>query len=146
MNIKNPEILLVEDNKYDIELTIRSFEKNNILDKLFIVKDGEEALDFIFAQGDYKEIRTGKKPKLILLDLKLPKIDGMQVLKKIKSNINTKNIPVVILTSSGEETDIINAMKYGANSYIIKPLKYDKLVAVIRDIYNYWLGLNEYFV
>jgi CheY-like chemotaxis protein len=143
MKEKNFKILLVEDNKHDIELTLRAFQKNNLIDKVFIVKDGEEALNFIFGRGDYQDLNIEKGPKLILLDLKLPKVSGLEVLKQIKLNKRTKRIPVVILSSSREDSDIHNALDFGANSYIVKPLKFDKLVTAIRDINNYWFDLNE---
>jgi len=137
------EILLVEDNLNDAELTIRALKKNNLANNLFHVKDGAEALNFIYCKAEYAQ-RSGKtKPKLILLDLKMPKIDGMEVLKILKSDIETKHIPIVILTSSKEEKDLILSYELGANSFIQKPVEFDKFVKSIADIGMYWVILNQ---
>src|ERR1700752_4870920 len=131
-NIVN--ILLVEDNSSDADLAIRAFKKKNIHTGLLHLKDGEEALDYIFATGAYKERNIQEKPKLILLDIQMPKINGLEVLKKIKENELTKDIPVVILTSSKEDFDIIEGRKLGADSYIVKPVEFDKYVKVINEL------------
>jgi len=137
------EILLVEDNPNDAELAMRALKKNNLANNVVRVCDGEEALDYIFARGKYKSIQQLNIPKLILLDLKLPKVDGIEVLKVIKSDCLTKQIPVVVLTSSAEENDIAETYKMGVNSYIVKPVDFDKFVDSIRNIGFYWLFLNQ---
>jgi len=137
------KLLLVEDNPNDIKLANRAFRKSNYQDIVKIISDGEEALDFIFCRGAYQNRNADMKLKLILLDLKLPKVDGLEILHQIKSNINTKSIPVVILTSSNEESDIIKSYKLGTNSYILKPLIYEDFVSLIFCLGNYWLSLNE---
>jgi two-component system, response regulator len=137
------EILLVEDNPADVELTLRALKKNNIANRVEVAGDGEEALDFIFARGKHSGRRTGNLPKLILLDLKLPKVGGLEVLKEVKSNPRTRVIPVVILTSSKEERDIIDSYSLGVNSYIVKPVDFNKFVDSVRDLGMYWLLVNQ---
>lgn len=137
------EILLVEDNPNDAELAMRALKKNDLANSVVRVSDGEEALDYIFARGKFKSKQLLNIPKLILLDLKLPKVDGLGVLKVIKSDFFTKQIPVVVLTSSAEESDIAETYKMGVNSYIVKPVDFDKFVDSIRDIGAYWLLLNQ---
>jgi two-component system response regulator len=137
------EILLVEDNPNDAELAMRALKKNNLANNVYRVCDGEEALDFIFARGQYKTRKIENAPKVILLDLKLPKIDGLEVLKIIKSDPITKIIPVVVLTSSKEEEDMIESYRLGVNSYIIKPVDFDKFINSVKDIGLYWLLLNQ---
>jgi len=137
------EILLVEDNPNDAELTLRALKKNNLANKVIRVCDGEEALDFIFARGQFKERKKENTPKVILLDLKLPKIDGLEVLKIIKADPITKIIPVVVLTSSHEESDMVESYRLGVNSYIVKPVDFDKFIDSVRDIGLYWLLLNQ---
>jgi CheY-like chemotaxis protein len=139
----NVEILLVEDNPNDAELALRALQKNNLANNVFRVCDGEEALDFIFARGQFKKRKHETAPKLILLDLKLPKIDGLEVLKIIKADPVTKFIPVVVLTSSKEENDMIESYRLGVNSYIVKPVDFDKFIDSVRDIGLYWLLLNQ---
>lgn len=136
------EILLVEDNPNDIELTLRALKKQNMVNKVHIVRDGEEALNYIFYREEYAS-RTESTPKLILLDLKLPKVDGMEVLKEIKSNDKTKHIPVVVLTTSKSQEDIIESYKLGVNSYIVKPVDFTKFLKSVSDIGLYWLLINE---
>ena len=136
-------ILLVEDNPNDVELTFRALKKRNLANKVHVVKDGAEALDFIFAKGSYEERNMNDPPKLILLDLKLPKVSGLEVLKEIKSDERTKTIPVVVLTSSREEKDMVESYKLGVNSYIVKPVDFDKFVDSVGDLGLYWLLLNE---
>lgn len=142
-NLNEVEILIVEDNPNDAEMAMRALKKNNLANNILIVGDGEEALDFIFARGSYKEREIKARPKVILLDLKLPKIDGLEVLKEIKGNDATKIIPVIVLTSSREESDIISSYKLGVNSYIVKPVDFDKFVEAVRELGLYWLLLNE---
>jgi len=137
------EILLIEDNMSDAELAIRSLKKHNLANDLIHVKDGAEALDFLFARGNYKNRDKKNYPKVILLDLKLPKINGLEVLKKIKQNDDTKLIPVVILTSSKEEKDIVESYKLGVNSYIQKPVDFDNFAKSVAEVGLYWLLLNK---
>jgi len=137
------EILLVEDNPNDAELALRALKKNNLANNILVVTDGEEALDFIFARGAFSERKIENGPKVILLDLKLPKVDGLEVLRAIKSDPRTKIIPVVVLTSSKEESDIVESYKLGANSYIVKPVEFAKFVAAVKDLGLYWLLLNQ---
>ena len=143
MNIEEIEILLVEDNANDAELTIRALKKNKLANKLFHVKDGAEALDFIFARGNFSTRNIDNKPNLILLDLKLPKIDGLEVLRELKSDNRTKLIPVVMLTSSKEQRDVIESYNLGANSYIVKPVEFDKFIKAVSELGLYWLLYNQ---
>ena len=135
MNTNGVEILLVEDNPSDIELTLRALKRNNLTDNVYVVKDGAEALDFIFATGDYTERDIDNRPKVILLDLKLPKVDGLEVLRRVKSDERTKVIPVVVLTSLREEKDIMESYKLGVNSYIVKPVDFDNVKSVMRILH-----------
>ncbi len=137
------EILLVEDNPSDAKLTLRALEKNNLSNSIVHVKDGEEALDFIFARNQFSSRNIHNKPKIILLDLKLPKISGLEVLKILKENKETKKIPVVVLTSSRQESDVIESYKLGVNSYIVKPVDFLQFSNSIKEIGLYWLLLNE---
>jgi two-component system, response regulator len=137
------EILLVEDNPSDAELALRALKKNNLANNVIRVCDGEEALDFIFARGSYKSRVRMNIPKLILLDLKLPKLDGLELLKIIKADPVTKLIPVVVLTSSIEESDMIESYRLGVNSYILKPVDFDKFIESVKNIGFYWLLLNK---
>jgi CheY-like chemotaxis protein len=139
------EILVVEDNPDDAELTMRALKKNNLANNVFWVKDGAEALDFLFGRGTYAE--KGKEPnpkvKLIILDLKLPKIDGREVLRRIKSDEKLKLVPVVVLTSSQDERDIVESYKFGANSYVTKPVEFEKFAQAVAELGMYWLLLNK---
>ncbi len=137
------EILLVEDNPNDAELALRAFNKNRVTNRLVHVWNGEEALDFIFARGVFSERRVEDTPKVVLLDLKLPKIDGLEVLKEIRSDPRTRFIPVVVLTTSKEESDMIASYSLGVNSYIVKPVDFDKFILSVKDIGLYWLLLNQ---
>ncbi len=137
------EILLVEDNPNDAELTIRALKKQNLANSLHWVKDGAEALDYIYAKGEYSDRELENRPKVILLDLNLPKLDGLEVLKKIKEDKSTKMIPVVVLTSSREEEDMVKSYNYGVNSYIVKPVDFDKFVKSVSDLGLYWVLLNK---
>ena len=142
--MKNDEIiLLVEDNPDDVELTKRAFRKNNIANNLVVARDGVEALDYLFCRGAYAERNIKDLPRLILLDLKLPKLDGLQVLAHLRSNESTRLVPVVILTSSKEEQDLISGYKNGANSYVRKPVDFNQFVEAVRHIGLYWLLINE---
>lgn len=137
------EIVLIEDNQFEAELAIKALEKNNLANKVLHIDDGEEALDFIFSRGKYDNRTNIPLPKVILLDLKLPKVDGLQILKEIKSNPLTKSIPVVILTSSQEERDIVESYHLGANSYLVKPVNFESFAKAIADLGFYWLLLNQ---
>lgn len=137
------EILLVEDNSRDAELTIRALKKHNLANNLLTVTDGQAALDFLFSTGDYASRTTGHNPKVILLDLKLPKVDGQEVLRRIKNDSRTSTIPVVVLTSSNEERDLIESWKLGVNSYIVKPVDFMKFVDCVASLGMYWLVLNQ---
>lgn len=135
------EILLVEDNPHDAELAMRGLKQEKLANAVTWVKDGEEALDYVFRRGDYAE-RNGHPPRLILLDLKMPGIDGMEVLAAIKSDSSTKRIPVVIMTSSQEESDVVKSYDLGANSYIVKPLEFKAVVDAAKAAGFYWLAIN----
>ena len=135
-------ILLVEDNTFDAELTIRSFKDQKLANSVTWVKDGEEALDYVFRRGAYAQ-RTSSDPRLILLDLKMPRVGGIEVTRELKGNERTKHIPIVIMTSSNEESDIAECYKLGANSYIVKPLDFDSLAEVARQAGYYWLAVNR---
>ena len=137
------EILLVEDNPNDVELTMHALKKNNIVNRVEVVRDGAEALEFLFGTGMYAGRDINSHPKVILLDLKLPKIDGLEVLKRIKADPRTQPIPVVVLTSSREESDVVESYHLGVNSYIRKPVDFEQFTEAVRTIGMYWLLLNE---
>lgn len=139
----NVEILLVEDNPEDVEITVRAFKKRNLTNKIHVAEDGEEALEYIFATGAYHERDINHRPKVILLDLKLPKVDGLEVLRRIRADERTKQIPVVVLTSSQEERDIVESYKLGVNSYIVKPVDFAKFLDTVSELGLYWLLLNK---
>ena len=139
----NKFILLVEDNPNDVELTIHAINKNKITNKIIVAEDGEEALNFFEGKGKFENRNTSFLPKIVLLDLKLPKLNGIEVLQKIRENIKTKYLPVIILTSSKEENDIFQSYNNGANSYIQKPLKFEEFSDAVKQISKYWLFLNE---
>ena len=140
--LQQVEILLVEDNKTDAELTMRALKKSNLANNLVWVKDGAEALDFIFRSGDYAG-RESSLPKLILLDLKLPKVDGIEVLGRLKADARTKLIPVVMVTSSAEERDIVESYQLGVNSYLVKPVDFKQFIEVVSQAGMYWAVLNQ---
>lgn len=144
--MKNCEttILLVEDNRDDIELTLHALRRENLANNIFIVRDGEEALDFLFCSGAYAQRSPDQPPKLVLLDLKLPKVSGLEVLKRIKEDPRTSAIPVVILTSSREESDLVNGYKMGVNSYIQKPVDFEQFRETVKEVGLYWLVINQY--
>ena len=137
------EILLVEDNPNDVELTLHALKKNNLTNRIHIVRDGAEALDYLFGSGAEVGGNINHKPKVILLDLKLPKVDGMEVLKQIKADERTRSIPVVVLTSSREERDIVESYRLGVNSYIAKPVDFEQFTEAVRQLGLYWLLLNQ---
>ncbi len=136
-------ILLVEDNADDEKLTLRALKKNNISNDVVVARNGAEALDYLFATGTYSGRDTSLMPQVVLLDLKLPKIDGLEVLRKMRGNERTKLLPVVILTSSNEEQDRINGYGFGANSYVRKPVDFNQFMEAVRQLGLYWLVLNE---
>ena len=137
------EILLVEDSQDDLDMTLRALRKANMANHIQIARDGAEALEFIFCEGAHAGRKIENIPKLILLDLKLPKIDGMEVLKRIKGDPRTKMIPVVILTSSKEQKDVIESYGLGGNSYIVKPVGFESFAATVKNLGMYWLLLNQ---
>ena len=137
------ELLLVEDDPKDLELTLRALRKSNLANRIHVARDGEEALDFIFCTGPHGTRRFGEGPNVILLDLKLPKIDGLEVLRRVKSDPRTKVIPIVVLTSSKEQRDVIESYQLGVNSYIVKPVNFDGFSSAVRDLGLYWLLLNQ---
>ena len=137
------EILLVEDNPTDAELTLRAFKARNFANQVFVARDGAEALDFFFGDGSHPLRDIGVVPKVVLLDLKLPKVDGLEVLRRLKADERTRTIPVVILTSSREEPDIAAAYRLGANSYIVKPVDFEAFARAVSEVGLYWLLLNE---
>jgi CheY-like chemotaxis protein len=144
MNADNEiEILLVEDNPQDAELTIRALKRRNLANKLIHVKDGVEALDFIFGNGAYANRDIKQHPKVMLLDLKLPKVDGLEVLRAVKSDPRTRSIPVVVMTSSQEQRDVIESYQLGVNSYVVKPVNFDGFAKAVSELGCYWILLNQ---
>lgn len=137
------EILLVEDNPTDAELCIRALKKHNLANHLEWVKDGAEALDFLFARGTYAGSNAKGTPKVILLDLRLPKVDGLEVLRTVKTDERTRQIPVVVLTSSREDRDVIESYKLGVNSFVSKPVEFEAFVKAVSDLGLYWLLINH---
>ncbi|HCI54467.1 MAG TPA: response regulator [Bacteroidales bacterium] len=142
-NFKAVEILIVEDNPQDAELTLRALRKNNLANSVFVAEDGEEALDFFFCRGKFISRSFENPPKIVLLDLKLPKVSGLEVLRTVKSDTRTRHIPIVIVTSSREEPDIKEAYNLGVNSYVIKPVDFDQFVNAMSSLGLYWLLINE---
>jgi CheY-like chemotaxis protein len=136
------EILLVEDNPSDLQLTLHALERNKLANQIHVVRDGVEALDFLFSTGTYAE-RTPRNPRVVLLDLKLPRIDGLEVLRRMKEEPRTRMIPVVVLTSSREERDIIESYQLGVNSYIVKPVDFEQFAESVRQLGLYWALLNQ---
>jgi two-component system, response regulator len=137
------DILLVEDNPQDIELTVRALKKHNLANKMFVVEDGAEALDFLFSRGKYAQRDIAHHPKVVLLDLKLPKLNGLEVLRIIKADERINAIPVVMVTSSNEDPDIKAAYALGANSYVVKPVNFDAFVEAMSNLGFYWLLINQ---
>jgi CheY-like chemotaxis protein len=140
---RNGAILLVEDNPNDAELTMRALKKARVANEIHVVKDGAEALEFLFAKGAYAGRAGSPPPRVVLLDLKLPKVDGLEVLRRVKADAGTKAIPVIVLTSSREESDLVASYDLGANSYIVKPVDSEKFFEAVQSIGLYWLLLNE---
>jgi CheY-like chemotaxis protein len=141
--MKEKTILLVEDNPNDVALTLRALKKNNIKNDVVVARDGAEALDCLFGTGTYKDQDVSTLPVLILLDLKLPRINGIEVLQRLRSDERTKLVPVVILTTSKEEQDLMDGYRFGANSYIRKPVDFNNFIEAVRQLELYWLVLNE---
>lgn len=141
--MRNSHILLVEDNPDDIKLTLRALKKSNILNEVVIAEDGVDALDYLFGTGKYEGRDLNVMPQLILLDLKMPKLDGLEVLQRIRTNEKTQLLPVVVLTTSSEDQDKIESYKLGANSYIRKPVDFNQFVDAVQQLGLYWLVLNE---
>ena len=143
MSEKPIDILLVEDNPNDVELAQHAFRQHNLANRLEVVRDGSEALEFLFCTGAYAHRDIRQSPRVILLDLKLPKVDGIEVLRRLKSDLRTQAIPVVMLTSSREERDIVESYQLGVNSYIVKPVDFVQFMDSVRQLGFYWLLLNE---
>ena len=137
------EILLVEDNPKDAEMTQRALRKNNLGNKVHWVKDGAEALDYVFCRGDYGGRSAGRSPRLILLDIKMPKVDGIEVLRQIKADEKMRTVPVVVMTSSNEERDVVDSYRLGVNSYIVKPIEFAVFLEVVAKIGLYWVVTNR---
>ncbi len=136
------ELLVIEDNPQDLELMMRALRKANLANRMQIARDGAEALDLIFGEDGFAR-RSGAAPKVILLDLKLPKVDGLEVLQKLKADKRTRDIPVVVLTSSKEQRDVVESYRLGVNSYIVKPVSFERFAAAVEDLGLYWLLLNQ---
>jgi two-component system, response regulator len=137
------EILIVEDNPRDAELTLRALKKHNLANSVLVAEDGEEALDFFFCRGKFEKRNFTNPPKVVLLDLKLPKVSGLEVLRAVKADIRTSHIPIVIVTSSKQEPDMVEAYKLGANSYVVKPVDFDQFINAMSSLGLYWLLINE---
>ncbi len=137
------EILLVEDNPDDVELSLHAFRKNNLANRIHVVRDGAEALDFLFCKGAYSDRRIEDIPHVVLLDLKLPKVDGLEVLRSMKADPRTRMVPVVVLTTSREDRDIQESYRLGVNSYIVKPVNFEQFTEAVRQLGLYWLLLNQ---
>ena len=137
------EILLVEDNPSDVQLTLRALRKANLANLIHVARDGVEALEFIFCEGPHASRKMNEPPKVILLDLKLPKVDGLEVLKRIKGDPRTKTFPVVVLTSSKEQRDIVESYNFGVNSYIVKPVNFDQFTTAVQQLGLYWVLMNQ---
>ena len=143
MSDQEVEILLVEDNPTDLELSLRALSKVNLANKVLAVGDGAQALDYLFAEGEYAGREVAAHPRVVLLDLKLPKVDGIEVLRKIKGDPRTAMVPVVVLTSSAEERDRVASYKLGANSFIVKPVDFDSFARAVTEVGMYWMLLNR---
>lgn len=137
------EILLVEDNPDDLEMTLHALKKAKLVNRIQVARDGQAALDFVFCEGDFAGRQAEAAPKVILLDLKLPKVDGLEVLRRVKGDPRTRKIPVVVLTSSKEQNDVVESYDLGTNSYIVKPVSLDQFVAAVQNLGMYWLLLNQ---
>lgn len=138
MRLKSVDILLVEDNPDHAELTIRALKENNVLNKIYLVRDGQEALDFIYHRGSYTDKESFRRPGLILLDIKLPKVDGIEVLRQLKNDMQFKSIPVIMLTTSDRDEEIAESYAGGANSYVVKPVDFKEFVKKVKELKLYW--------
>ena len=144
MNLPNEvEILLVEDNAHDEELTLRALKERNIANQVFVARDGAEALDFFFGDGSHPWHEIGIVPRVILLDLKLPKVDGLEVLRRLRADARTRGLPVVVLTSSREERDMVSSYKLGVNAYVVKPVDFHEFVNAIKELGVFWAIINQ---
>jgi CheY-like chemotaxis protein len=143
MSTKEIELLLVEDDPNDLELALIALRKNNVANKIHVARDGEEALDFLFCRGKYSERGFDEAPKVVLLDLKLPKVTGLEVLKELKADPRTRPVPVVVMTSSREQRDMVEGYQLGVNSYIQKPVDFEQFQRIIKDLGYYWLVVNQ---
>jgi len=141
--MREADILLVEDNSDDAEMTIRSLRKVNLAHNLFHVEDGQQALDYLMGQGKFEGRDTGKQPKVVLLDIKMPRVDGIEVVRQLKLNELTKSIPIVIMTSSGEEKDMLDSYRLGVNSYVVKPVNFESFAKAVSELGLYWLMINR---
>lgn len=137
------EVLLVEDSPQDLELALRAFKKANLTNRIEVARDGAEALEFLFCEGPHAGRRIEDGPKVVLLDLKLPKVDGMEVLRRMKNDPRTRSIPVVVLTSSKEQADVVESYNLGVNSYIVKPVNFEGFAKAVQELGYYWLLLNQ---
>ena len=143
MNTTELDILLVEDNQDDMDLALHALKREKLANNIFVARDGEEALDFLFCRGPFAQRSFDHPPKLVLLDLKLPKVDGMEVLKQVKGDSRTRTIPVVMMTSSKEEQDLVASYALGVNSYIQKPVDFDQFRETVKNVGLYWLVINQ---
>ena len=143
MTVEDVEILLVEDNPRDAELTLRALRKSHLANRVVTLQDGEAALDFLFARGPYSDRNPESHPRVVFLDLKLPKVDGIEVLRAVKADPRTRSIPIVVVTSSAEERDRVESYSLGVNSYVTKPIEFDAFARTLTDIGYYWLAVNR---
>ena len=144
MNEHDPvEILIVEDSPYDLEMTLRGFRQAGLVNHIQVVRDGEEALDFLFCRAAFADRCPDQRPRVILLDLKLPKVDGLEVLAQVKAHPATRTIPVVMMTSSQEQSDLVRSYELGVNSYVVKPVQFDGFVKAVQELGLYWMLLNQ---
>jgi len=142
-NSSSVDILIVEDNPYDLEMTMRGLQKAHLVNNIHVARDGEEALEFIFCEGPHAGRSIDDRPRVILLDLKLPKVDGLEVLARLKADPRTRSIPVVMMTSSAEQSDLIASYNLGVNSYVVKPVNFESFVQAVADLGLYWMLLNQ---
>jgi two-component system, response regulator len=142
-SINAVDILIVEDNPYDLEMTMRGLQKARLVNNIHVARDGEEALDFIFCQGPHASRNIDDRPRVVMLDLKLPKVDGLEVLSRLKADVRTRSIPVVMMTSSTEQSDLIESYALGVNSYVVKPVNFESFVQAVADLGLYWMLLNQ---
>lgn len=140
MKAREKTLLLIEDNRQDELLTLRALEKNRILSRVMVVRDGQEAIDYLFRRDRYSDPLASPEPQVVLLDLKLPKLDGLEVLKQVRANQSTQHIPIVILTTSSEISDISRAQELGANSFVRKPVNFEEFNRMVKELGEYWLG------